>query len=69
LKKSLPATALRLINEDRRLIEPKKNRSESGEMITRIKSIGNLAVFKDFLWGRSVLDDLGNIRQFSDPNF
>jgi wobble nucleotide-excising tRNase len=37
-------------------------------MITKIKSIGNLAVFKDFVWDQAVLDDSGNVRQFKDIN-
>lgn len=37
-------------------------------MITKIKSIGNLAVFKDFVWDQAVLDDSGIVRQFKNIN-
>lgn len=37
-------------------------------MITKIKSIGNLAVFRDFNWDKSVLDSNGKVCLFQDIN-
>lgn len=37
-------------------------------MITKFKTIGNLAVFKDFNWDKSVLDSSGKICLFKDIN-
>lgn len=37
-------------------------------MITKLKAIGNLAVFKDFVWDKTVLNDSGDICQFKDIN-
>ena len=37
-------------------------------MITKFKTIGNLAVFKDFNWDKSVLDSSGKICMFKDIN-
>ncbi|MCF6281196.1 MAG: AAA family ATPase [Candidatus Polarisedimenticolaceae bacterium] len=37
-------------------------------MITKFKSIGNLAVFKDFIWDDKVVDAAGNIQPFKDIN-
>ena len=37
-------------------------------MITKFKTIGNLAVFKDFIWDKSVIDSSGKICLFKDIN-